>query len=266
MMSRMFTALGASIVTLTAMASSVEAKTVFYEINGERYSYDTSNRQQAAAVRQQIEAAKIAEATRAKAAAERASNPLVAIFGSPTQREAAEAQARLEKILAGQQQAVAAHKSQRPLPTNEDDSVAKSADQKPGEAVGVIQREATAVAPVAAAQPTRTPSAPDSHDALEPPHWDGASKAAIKSISLDAETGIKTIFRVDGSIHEELFDPSVLSKLDSDQRSPKVVSLVTGSAQTHKSPLDDTTGSIGLPRTTLGLNAGADTLGRSPAD
>jgi hypothetical protein len=265
-MSRMFTGLGISIVALTVLASHVEAKTVFYEINGERYSYDTSNRQQAAAARQQIEAAKTVEAARAKAAAERASNPLVAIFGSQTQREAAEAQARLEKILADQQQAAAARKSQRPLPIAKDDGVTKSAEQKPGETAGAIQREPTTVAAIAAAQSPRLQPAPDLRGAGEPAQSNGALRAAIKSISLDAETGIKTIFRVDGSIHKELFDPSVLSKLDPDQRSASAVSTMTGAAQPDKGTLDDTTGSTGLPRTMLGLNAGADTPGRFPAN
>jgi NADH dehydrogenase/NADH:ubiquinone oxidoreductase subunit G len=262
----MFTALGASIVTLAAMVSSVEAKTVFYEINGERYSYDTSNRQQAAAARQQIEAAKIVEAARAKAAAERASNPLVAIFGSQAQQEAVEAQAQLERILADQQRAAAARKVQRPQPTAKDDSVAKSAEQKPGEAAGVIQREPTTVAAIAAAQSPGLQLAPDLRGAGKPAQSNGALRTAIKSISLDAETGIKTIFRVDGSIHEELFDPSLLSKLDSEQRAATAVSTGTGVAQPHKGSPDDTTGSTGLPRTLLGLNAGANTPGRFPAN
>src|SRR4051812_8347325 len=128
-MSRMFTALGASVVVLAALASGVEAKTVFYEINGQRYSYDTNNRQQTAAARKQIEAAKAVEAAQAKASAERASNPLVAIFGSQAQREAAEAQAKLQEVI-GDQQAAAASKAQRALPAPKDDSVVKRADEK----------------------------------------------------------------------------------------------------------------------------------------
>ena len=139
------------------------------------------------------------------------------------------------------------------MPIAKDDGVAKSADKKPGEAAGPIQREPTTVAAIAAAQSPRPQPAPDLRGAGEPAQSNGALRAAIKSISLDAETGIKTIFRVDGSIHEELFDPSVLSKLDSDQRSATAVSPVTGAAQPHKGTLDDTTGSTGLPRTALGI-------------
>jgi general stress protein YciG len=261
-MSRTFTALGASVVVFAALTSGVEAKTVFYEINGQRYSYETGNRQQAAAARKQIEAAKAAEAAQAKAAAERASNPLVAIFGSQAQREAAEAQAQLEKTIADQQQAAAARKGQQALPAAKDDSVAKPAGEKVGEAAGGNEREQTAVAAVAAAQPaTRLPLAPGLNGPVEAAKSDGALKAAIKSISLDAETGIKTIIRVDGSIHEELFDPSVLSKLDSDQRSASVISSATDAGRPHKGLSDNMTGSTGLTRTTLGLNASAGTRG-----
>jgi hypothetical protein len=240
----MFTTLGASVVVLATLTSSVAAKTVFYEINGQRYSYDTNNRQQATAARQQIEAAKAVESAQAKAAAERASNPLVAIFGSQAQREAAEAQAQLEKIIADQQQVAAARKTQRAVPTAKDDSVAKPAGEKAGEPAEGSERQQTAL-----------------RGAVEPAKSDNASKAAIKSISLDAETGIKTVIRVDGSIHEELFDPSVLSTLDPDQRSASAISSVAGTGQPHKSSPDDTTGSTSLHRATLGLNAGADLRG-----
>jgi hypothetical protein len=262
MMSRMSTALGALVVAIGAFTGGVEAKTVFYEINGQRYSYDTNNRQQSGAARQQIEAAKAAEAAQVKAAAERASNPLVAIFGSQAQKEAAEAQAQLEKIIADQQKAAAARKGQRAAPAAKDDSVAKSAAEKVGETTGIIQREQTAVAALTAAQSPSPRAAPDLRGSVESIQPDSASKAAIKSISLDAETGIKTVIRVDGSIQEELFDPSILSKLDSDHRSASVISSATDADQPHKGSPDDTTGSTGLPRTTLGLNAGADTRGR----
>ena len=80
-MIKVLTMLGATGVALGALLGGVEAKTVFYEINGQRYSYDTNNRQQTVAARKRIEAAKTAEAATAQAAAERASNPLVAILG-----------------------------------------------------------------------------------------------------------------------------------------------------------------------------------------
>jgi hypothetical protein len=260
-MGRMFTTLGASVVVLAALTSGVAAKTVFYEINGQRYSYDTNNRQQAAAARQQIEAAKAVEAARAKAAAERASNPLVTIFGSQAQREAAEAQAKLEKVIADQQQTAAARKTQRVLQTAKDDSVVKQAGEKVEQPAEGSERQQTALAANTAVQSVTSVSATDLRGAVKPANSGGAAQAAIKSISLDAETGIKTVIRVDGSIHEELFDPSVLSTLDPDQRSATVISSVAGAGQPYKGSPDDTTGSTSQHRTTLGLNAGADLRG-----
>src|SRR3954467_7577393 len=98
-MIKVLTTLGASVVALGALLGGVEAKTVFYEINGQRYSYDTNSLQQTATARKRIEAAKAAEAAMAQAAAERASNPLVAIFGSQTQREAAADQTHYSRSL-----------------------------------------------------------------------------------------------------------------------------------------------------------------------
>ena len=72
---------GVLAVTLWAMLGTAEAKLVRYEINGQRYSYSTNNRQQVRAARQRIQAAQ-------QAAAERAANPLVRLFGSPTQTNA----------------------------------------------------------------------------------------------------------------------------------------------------------------------------------
>src|SRR5918994_2088426 len=74
-----------------AMLGGSQAKMVRYEINGQRYSYNTNNRQQAEEARRRLAAANAAYAARLKAEAERASNPLAAVLGSPTQREAAEA-------------------------------------------------------------------------------------------------------------------------------------------------------------------------------
>ncbi len=61
MMSRMFTALGALVVAIAALTGGVEAKTVFYEINGQRYSYSTNNIQQVKEARQRIEAGLLAQ-------------------------------------------------------------------------------------------------------------------------------------------------------------------------------------------------------------
>src|SRR5215207_10136090 len=81
-----------------AMLGGAQAKMV-YEINGQRYSYNTNNRQQVEEARGRLAAANAAYAARLKAEAERASNPLAAVLGSPTQREAAEALARLRHVM-----------------------------------------------------------------------------------------------------------------------------------------------------------------------
>jgi alkylhydroperoxidase family enzyme len=260
-MIKVLTTLGASVVALGAFLGGVEAKTVFYEINGQRYSYDTNNRQQTATARKRIEAAKTAEAATAQAAAERASNPLVAIFGSQTQREAAAAQAQLQQVIAEQE--AAAGKPQRAVQATKDESVAKPANGQAGE-TSVNEREPAAVA---ATQPAAVhPIAQDLRDPADPARPEGLSRAAIRLISLDAETGIKTVIRVDGSIHEELFDPSVLSTLDPAPRSGGSTRKAIGANQSPKVSPDETTGSTNVRELALGLHAGTDPRDRPLSD
>jgi hypothetical protein len=254
-MTKVLMTLGASVVALGALLGGVEAKTVFYEINGQRYSYDTNNRQQTAAARKRIEAAKTAEAAMAQAAAERASNPLAAIFGSQTQREAEAAQAQLQQIVAEQE---AAGKRQPAVQATKDDSVAKPANGQAGE-TSVNEREPAAAVATAATQPAAVhPIAQDLRDPADPARPEGLSRAAIRLISLDAETGIKTVIRVDGSIHEELFDPSVLSTLDPAPRSGGSTRKAIGANQSPKVLPDETTGSTNVRELALGLHAGTD--------
>jgi hypothetical protein len=258
-MTKVLTTLGASVVALGALLGGVEAKTVFYEINGQRYSYDTNNRQQTATARKRIEAAKTAEAATSQAAAERASNPLVAIFGSQTQREAEAAQAQLQQIVAEQE---AAGKRQPAVQATKDDSVAKLANGQAGE-TSVNEREPAAAVATAATQPAAVhPIAQDLRDPADPARPEGLSRAAIRLISLDAETGIKTVIRVDGSIHEELFDPSVLSTLDPAPRSGGSTRKAIGANQSPKVSPDETTGSTNVRELALGLHAGADPRSR----
>jgi hypothetical protein len=255
-LSKVLTTFGASVVALGALLGAVEAKTVFYEVNGQRYSYDTNNRQQTAAARTRIEAAKTAEAAKAQAAAERSSNPLVAIFGSQTQREAAAAQAQLQQVIAEQE--AAAGKPQRAVQATKDESVAKPANGQAGE-TSVNERAPAAAMAIAATQPAAVhPIAQDLRDPADPARPEGLSRAAIRLISLDAETGIKTVIRVDGSIHEELFDPSVLSTLDPAPRSVGSTRKAIGANQSPKVSLDETTGSTNVRELALGLHAGTD--------
>jgi hypothetical protein len=259
-MTKVLTTLAASVVALGALLGAVEAKNVFYEINGERYSYDTNNRQQTVTARKRIEAAKTAEAATAQAAAERASNPLVGIFGSQTQREAEAARAHLQQIIAEPE---AAGKRQRAVQATKDESAAKPANEQAGETAGVNERAPVAAAAIAAAQPTATrPTAPAPRDPAEAARPDSSSRAAIRSISLDAETSIKTVIRVDGSIHEELFDPSLLSTLDPAPRPVGSASNATGTDQSRKISPEDTTGSTSVQERTLRLHAGTDPRGK----
>jgi hypothetical protein len=259
-MRKLFTTLSVSVVAFGTLIGSVEAKTVFYEINGQRYSYDTSNRKQAAAARKQIEAAKVAEAAQAKAAAERASNPLVALFGSQAQREAAEALAQLEKILSDQQQqAAAASKDQHTSPATKDEGAARPARDDTSKPVETTEDQQTA----AVATVTSPSPVPDLRARAAPDRTDNARKAAIRSVFLDAETGIKTIIRTDGSIQEELFDPSILSKLDPEHRSAGAVRNVVNTDPLPKPSPEDATGSTGFRGATLEPGSRSERRGQS---
>src|SRR4051794_36168548 len=92
--------LGGLGAALWGSSDAAEAKLVRYEINGQSYSYSTRNRQQTLEARQRIEAAQTAASAKAQADAERAANPLAGVFGSPTQANAAAAQARAPPALA----------------------------------------------------------------------------------------------------------------------------------------------------------------------
>src|SRR3954466_6089297 len=117
-MGRAFICLGASMMALLATAYEGGPKMVYYEINGQRYSYSTNNRAQVKEARQRIDAANAAEAAKAKAQAERSANPLVAVFGSKVQSDAKEAEARAQQALSGQARAEpAAGVAPEPAPT-----------------------------------------------------------------------------------------------------------------------------------------------------
>ena len=97
--------LGAAGISASLVAGSAEAKLIRYEINGQRYSYSTNNRQQTLEARERIAAAAAAESAQARADAEAAANPLVRLFGSPVQREAAQTQNRVQQVAPAQDRA-----------------------------------------------------------------------------------------------------------------------------------------------------------------
>jgi hypothetical protein len=185
-MSRILTVLGASAIALGAMIGNAAAWKKSYEVNGQRYSYDSNDPQQVATARKRIDAANAADTAKAKADAERAANPLVAIFGSQVQRDSAAAQERLQQVLSEQGPAATATKRRR-------------VQQAAGEERQRKQVEEQAEGPASA------------DAATEPP------KPTVKSVYFDANSGIKTTFMMDGAIHEEMFDTSVLSKSGSGQ-------------------------------------------------
>ena len=96
-MSKKFVGLGVVAFVLGVTGDGAEAKLVRYEIDGKRYSYSTNNRQQTRDAQERIKAANAARDAKARAEAEAAANPLARIFGSQAQRDAAEAQARIQQ-------------------------------------------------------------------------------------------------------------------------------------------------------------------------
>ena len=231
---------GGLAVALWATLGTAEAKLVRYEINGQRYSYSTNNRQQVHEARQRIQATQQAAAVTAQADAARAANPLVRLFGSPTQTNAAQAQARAQQVLAQPSQVIdvtgsvgSSHAERRhmqrearaearqkrlsrtpQLLADETAGKAQPATTRPdasGErltATDVKQKELASLAPHATAS---TPG-----PAPEPVGSRTEQKPAIKSVSFDLASGIKTVFMTDGTVHEEPIDSSTASKLSAE--------------------------------------------------
>jgi hypothetical protein len=91
--------LGATLSCLFLMRDDAVAKVESYQIHGQTYTYDTMNPQQVRMARERINAARSADQARARASAESSANPLVKIFGSKAQTEAAQAEAELKRTL-----------------------------------------------------------------------------------------------------------------------------------------------------------------------
>lgn len=183
---------GALGFALAVPMGRAEAKKVYYEINGQRYSYSTNNIAETEQARERIAAAKAAAAARAKAEAELASNPLMRVFGSRTQTEAAEAEARVRQLISAQPREQKARADVRP-------EIKPARDQ----AKAVAQRPEQG-----AARPRPRPAAPQAAAVVLPAAASAAKKDGVRSVSYDYESGIKTIMMKDGSVHEEPFDAS----------------------------------------------------------
>jgi hypothetical protein len=198
-------------VALAAMIGGAQAKMVRYEINGQVYWYSTNNRQQTEEARQRISAANAAAAAKSKADAELAANPLAGIFGSETQRQAKDAQARFEQAVSrpdpSPEKSAVPVKSKRVAPVQE-----KTAKPEPP-ARAEARKPPVQPKRLQAAAPAQVPAPPAKRTA-EPAEKGGPSKPAVKSVSFDLSSGIKTIEMADGTVHEEPFDAKALSTLE----------------------------------------------------
>jgi hypothetical protein len=276
---------GVLAVALWATLSTAEAKLVRYEINGQRYAYSTNNRQQVREARQRIQAAQQAAAATAQAAAERAANPLVRLFGSPTQTNVAEAQARAQQVLTQLSQAIdatssvgssrAEHRrggaepraersrgrrearadarqkwlSQTPQLLLLDDETAGKAKlpAKHQRRIQEARAEPAATRPDASAERLTATDAKRGEWASLAPHAAASApspipepvgsrtgqKPALKSVSFDLASGIKTVFMTDGTVHEEPIDSSTASELSAE---PAGAGLTSFHDQVRKAP------------------------------
>jgi hypothetical protein len=207
--------LGASAAALWAMTCGADAKKVYYEIDGVRYSYSTNNRQQVREARERINAANAADAAKAKAQAERAANPLAALFGSPAQTAAKEAENRARQAVAGGQPGAAAP-AEAAGPESRRESRRARREARRERALARAERpaprpaiQASVVAKSAATTGAVTAVAKDPAPA-------GAPAPAVKSVFYDLSSGIKTVQMSDGTVHEEPFDTSAMPRLGAD--------------------------------------------------
>lgn len=215
-MDKIIMMLGVAAITLGATSQGAEARKITYEINGKRYTYESRNPKQAAIARKRIDAASAADAAKAKADAEKAKTPLAYVFSSPIQKEADEAQARLQEALGEPDQPEAVRKREQPSKAtrqsqrrrNQGAEQARQADAPSDKARNVVQKQLEPAADLA--RLSRTTSEPQAASS-------GQAKPMVKSVSFDVESGIKTTIMLDGSIQEEPFDSATLSKLAFEQ-------------------------------------------------
>ncbi|MBZ6077907.1 hypothetical protein [Microvirga puerhi] len=236
-----WTSLGATVLALPLLCGSAEARKASYEINGKRYTYETNDPQQVESARKRIEAANAADAARTKAEAEKTATPLVSVFGSEAQMEAANTKAHLEQVLAEQDAADAARKQERsasrkeaqPQKSSDEQARAPDADQEGPE------QSQTATQAQDDKQPATAKSL--SMTTTPEPETQVVAKPMVKSVSFDVGSGIKTIIMSDGSIQEEPFDTGMVEKLAFEQDSSG--SLTDFVKQIRKAAPEETTGS-----------------------
>jgi len=208
----------ASTFMIGATVVGAEAKKVSYDINGQRFTYDTNDPAQVESARKRIDAANAADAAKAKADAERRQNPLTATFGSQTQQAAVQAKAQLDQVLAEQAEADAALKRQRAAREEQRRKQAEenTAQENATEATTADVSPSERPVQSAGADPASPPAAPDPASVATPPPQPEGRPPTIKSVSFDVGSGIKTTVMTDGSIREEPFDSSTLAQIDDD--------------------------------------------------
>ena len=136
-----------------------------------------------------MNAAKNAAAARAKADDERTTNPLVGLFGSPTQNEAKTAEAQLHEALSN------APRSSQPTAPRETTSLSRTTSAHPkSQAVRPAKQAAASMGSVVATQ----------------------AASNVEAIVFDFASGIKTVQMADGSVEEDLFDPAMVASVKRD--------------------------------------------------
>jgi hypothetical protein len=186
MMKKLLVAFGATIFAQGLISEPAAAKTIKYEINGQVYAYETTRPQEVRVARKLIEAANAADKAQAEAEAERARNPLAAIFGSQAQRAAQAARENLDKVVAAEAPRARLWSSRRTAP---EVAAGDETPQSKREASATEQTDREA----AQAKAAKDAAVLDDGD-------------SVKSVHVDPDTGIKTTFMVDGSVREELVE------------------------------------------------------------
>jgi hypothetical protein len=191
MMKKLLVAFGAAIFAQGLISEPAAAKTIKYEINGQVYAYESTRPQEVRVARKLIEAANAADKAQAEANAERARNPLAAIFGSQAQRAAQAARENLEKVIAAEAPRARLWSARAAAPeVAEVDETPQSTRE--ASATDRPDREAA-----------QAKAVKDAETASEGGDGDGDS---VKSVHVDPDTGIKTTFMLDGSVREELVE------------------------------------------------------------
>ena len=250
-------------ILMGAMAGPVEALVVRYEINGKVYAYETTDRQQVERAQQRIGVAYAAYAAKVRADAELVSNPLLKVLGSRAQWEAAAAQARLQQVMSQQEppppaaSPVTTTPSAKLQPTREvasANSKRRLPELKTGPNRALAREGARSLVNAGPEEPKAAGeqpyvTTPTADATLNPPPKSsgrhGAQRPALKSVTLDLSSGIKTVQLTDGTIHEEALDSSTLSKLGSVE--PATESLTSFVEQVRATRSEDSTATAKPP-------------------